>query len=254
MEIKLIFNCFVVSVCNFYPKVLKKTKEISDGEIIFPLFYLFLNCFSFSNNVIYTSLNPKKFKKIERNTSKKKSLKFFLPYLIKIFTDLSKEFSIFYGFNKIFNQFNKFLYIFFFNLEKFFQMEAESFTSDNNPKIKKKLKKSKSNSSTRNLESIEKFSSISGKKNLLLAFDLKQINHFISESLGKLTSNLSLNISQHLEYIEQISDHSIGTEKNLVKIKTRLNFINNVKKNKILCSEKAIVLAIFSFFLIKLFF
>jgi hypothetical protein len=27
-----------------------------------------------------------------------------------------------------------------------------------------------------------------------------------------------------------------------------------VKKNKILCSEKAIVLAIFSFFLIKLFF
>ena len=57
-------------------------------------------------------------------------------------------------------------------------METESFTSDNNPKIKKKLKKSKSNSSTRNLESIEKFSSISGKKNFLLAFDLKQINHF----------------------------------------------------------------------------
>jgi hypothetical protein len=254
MEIKLIYNCFGVSVCNFYPKVLKKTKEISGGEIIFPLFYLFLNCFSFSNNVIYTILNPKKFKKIERNTSKKKSLKFFLRYLIKIFTDLSKEFSIFYGFNKIFNQFNKFFYIFFFNLEKFFQMEEESFKSENNPIIKKNLKKSKSKSLNRNLECLEKFSGISGKKNFLLAFDLKQINHFISGSLGKLTSNLSLNISQHLEYIEQISDHSIGTEKNLVKIKTRLKFIKNVKKNKILCSEKAIVLAIFSFFLIKLLF
>ena len=106
----------------------------------------------------------------------------------------------------------------------------------------------------KNLECLEKFKKTSEKKNFLLAFDLKQINHFISESIGKLTSNLSLNISQHLAYIEQISDHSIGTEKNLVKIKTRLKLIKNVKKNKILFSEKAIILAIFSFFLNKLLF
>ena len=254
MEIQLIYNCFDVSVCNFYPKVFKKKRGIPGGEIIFPIFHLFLNCFSFSNSLIYMSLNPKKFKKIERNSIKKKSLKFFLRYLIKIFTDLSKEFSIFYGFNKILNQFNKFLYIFFFNSEKFFQMEAESFKSENNLKIKKNLKKLKSHRSNRNLDCLEKFKNISEKKIFLLSFDLKQINHFISESLGKLTSNLSSNISQHLEYIEQISDHSIGTEKNLVKIKTRLKLIKNVKKNKILFSEKAIILAIFSFFLNKLLF
>jgi hypothetical protein len=94
----------------------------------------------------------------------------------------------------------------------------------------------------------------SSKKNFLLETDLKQIRFFISENLGKLTSILDINISRQLESVDQISDHSVCTDRNFDKIKKKLKIHQNIKKKFNFYEGKTVFLSCISFLLCHLLF
>ena len=189
-------------------------------------FYVF-KCLNLILKSLFLDLKIKT-KKTNPNYSNKRSNNLFLKAMFKILIGVSTNLVFFIlGFRKSIIEYQK-------NLSYFFKIQEEFFRKKNTFLIcKKENSKRKINKFDKRFKHnndlcvISKFKNILTKKKFLLKADLNNIKLFFSENLCKLTSIIDLNITFHQEFLDQILDHSIETNINSDKIKTKINSIRN---------------------------
>jgi hypothetical protein len=211
----------------------------------------FFKFFVLSNNILIGVFKNEKNNPILNDFSKKKSITIFLKSTIKILVNLTFNFSFLIGLNSIVLKFQKILWKFSDVFNEFLLAKGHVFFKKENKFSKRKKNNPQKFLPQENLQYMRNFKKFSEKKKVLLNKDITQIKCFIINNLGKLTSILDLNINNQLEMIEQVSDHSINAYSNSIKIKNKINYVKNFKKNFNFCDRKTINLSIISFFICK---
>jgi len=192
----------------------------------FCFFYVF-KCLNLILKNLFLDLKIKT-KKTDPNCSNKRNKNLFLKAMFKILIGVSTNLVFFIlGFRKSIIEYQKNLSYFFEILEEFFRKKT-IFLIHKKKNSKRKINKFDQGFKHNNdLGVISKFKNILTKKKFLLKADLNNIRLFFSENLCKLTSIIDLNIMFHQEFLDQILDHSIETNINSDKIKTKINSIRN---------------------------
>lgn len=245
MQIKLRFSYQSIkemNVCLEF-KLEKKLSILTNSN--FTLNFL-LYCFTLNYKIFFKILKPKIKMKYKTSFLEKKTFNFFLKSIIRIITDFLFNFGLSFRFDSLIFECRKHLYTFSHMSSKFLYNENK-FKINQKTLIGKTI--GKNNKLKKKLDYFSRLKTTSSKNFFLMENDLKQIRFFISENLGKLTSILDINISRQSESVEQISDHSIGMDKNLDKIKKKLNLSKNIKKKFTFFERKTVFLSIISFLL-----
>lgn len=240
MEIKLRLIFFPTS---------SKIEKISLSKIQILLNFI-INWWEFTNKVFFLILKKTALAKV----LKKNSFNFFLKSALKVFVDLSLIKDSDRKLDVRFVELQKIFYKYLDVLGMYMELKYKFNFKKNDRKFNLTEKISSeglSKSGYVDNRTLKIKKNVNEEKNRLLKNEVDQISHFVLENLGKLTSILDSNTKDHLEYIEQVIDHSITADINSVKIQKNLK---KVKQKIIFCDTKILILTIISFMLCKFFF
>lgn len=212
-----------------------------------------INLCEYTNKVFFLILKKKALAKV----LKKSSFNFFLKSALKVFVDLSLIKHSHQKFNVNFLELQKIFLKYLDVLGMYMKLKFKFNFNKNDRRIKLTEKISSGGLSKGGYvdsRSLRIKKNVNEEKKKLLKNDVEQISHFVLENLGKLTSILDSTTKDHLEYIEQIIDHSISADINSVKIQKKIKNLKKIKQKVIFCDIKILFLTIISFMLCKFFF
>ena len=174
--------------------------------------------------------------------------------MTKVFSDIVLKWKLFNQVDLTVYKLKKFLWKFPLFFEKFFENKKGLLIEKNHSSLKKDRMDRNSLLINKDFKKIMQIKNSSLKKKFLYQKDINFIKYFISDKLVKLNTILDVNIANQLEIIEQVSDHSVFTEIDLMKTKAKIKSIENMKKRFNLISTKTMGCTFVSFFICKFLF
>ena len=209
------------------------------------MLYLF-DCLDIVFRILEKNFKIKK--KKEDYFSEKKKLNFFLTSFTNVLSDIIFKWKLLNKVDLTVYTLKKFLCNFPLFFEKFFENKKGLLFEKNNLVSKKGKMNRNSLLLNKDFKKTMQIKDSSQKKKFLYQKDITYIKYFISDKLVKLNSILDVNITNQLEMIEQVSDHSVFTESDLIKTKAKIKSIENMKKKFNVIGAKTISCTFVSFF------